>query len=84
MTLVFARNAWADYQYWLESDLKVLSRINALIRECQRSPFTGTGKLEALRHALSGYWSRRITHEHRMVYRIVDDQLWIVQLRYHY
>lgn len=84
MILVFAGNAWSDYQYWAATDRRVLQRVNSLIRECQRSPFQGVGKPEPLRHALAGYWSRRINDEHRMVYRVTGEQLWIVQLRYHY
>lgn len=84
MRLVFAEQAWEDYLYWQATDRKILARINALIREVCREPFTGIGKPEALRHALSGYWSRRINDEHRMVYKVVDDALLIAQLRYHY
>ncbi|MDP2286449.1 MAG: Txe/YoeB family addiction module toxin [Pseudohongiella sp.] len=84
MILVFAGNAWADYQYWMTTDKKILLRINELIKECQRSPYKGLGKPEPLKHALAGYWSRRINDEYRMVYRVADAQLWIVQLRYHY
>lgn len=84
MILVFAGNAWSDYQYWVATDRKILSRINDLIKDCRRSPFKGVGKPEPLKHAMAGYWSRRINDEHRMVYRVVDEQLWIVQLRYHY
>ncbi len=84
MKLLFATQAWDDYLYWQQTDRRVLARINALIRETQRSPYIGTGKPERLRHALAGWWSRRITEEHRMVYRVVGDQLEIAQLRYHY
>jgi len=82
--LLFAEAAWDDYQHWLKTDGRRLDRINKLIREVQREPFTGVGKPEALKHALAGYWSRRINDEHRMVYRVQDDALWIAQLRYHY
>lgn len=84
MKLVFAEAAWEDYLHWQSTDRKILKRINALIQETARSPFTGTGKPERLKHALNGWWSRRITEEHRMVYRLDDDSLLIAQLRYHY
>lgn len=84
MKLLFAEQAWDDYQYWLQHDRKTLERVNKLIREVMREPFTGMGKPEALKHALAGYWSRRITDEHRMVYRVRGDALLLAQLRYHY
>ena len=84
MKLVFAEQAWEDYLHWQATDRKLLKRINALIRETTRTPFAGTGKPEALKHALAGYWSRRITDEHRLVYKVEGDALWIAQLRYHY
>ena len=84
MRLIFAANAWEDYLYWQKSDRKVLNRINALIQAIQRQPFEGIGKPEPLKHGLSGYWSRRITDEHRMVYKVDGDAILIAQLRYHY
>ena len=84
MKLIFADEAWEDYLYWQKQDRKTMERINKLIRETQRKPFSGVGKPEALKHALSGFWSRRITDEHRMVYRVEGDQLQIAQLRFHY
>ncbi len=84
MKLLFAEAAWADYLHWLQTDRRMLERVNKLIREVQREPYTGVGKPEPLKHALAGYWSRRINEEHRMVYRVQDDVLWLVQLRYHY
>ncbi|MCK6390191.1 MAG: Txe/YoeB family addiction module toxin [Azonexus sp.] len=84
MKLIFAEEAWEDYQYWQKQDRRMVERINKLIRETQREPFEGVGKPEALKHALSGFWSRRITDEHRMVYRVEDDDLLIAQLRFHY
>lgn len=84
----FDADAWADYLFWLETDQKMLRKINDLIRDCARSPFTGLGKPEPLRGELSGWWSRRISDEHRMVYRVSgkgDAQvLEIIQLRFHY
>jgi toxin YoeB len=73
-----------NYLYRQQTDRKILERINKLIREIQRTPFKGTGKPEPLKHGLSGYWSQRITDEHRIVYKIDGDSLFIAQLRYHY
>jgi toxin YoeB len=84
MKLIFADAAWEDYLYWQKQDRKMVDRINKLIKEVQREPFSGIGKPEALKHALAGYWSRRITDEHRMVYRIEGDSLLLAQLRFHY
>lgn len=84
MKLVFADEAWDDYLFWQKQDRKMVDRINKLIQEVQRDPFSGVGKPEPLKHALAGFWSRRITDEHRMVYRVEDDSLLIAQLRYHY
>ncbi len=84
MKLVFSEHAWEDYLYWQKTDKKVLRRINQLIRDIQRTPFDGIGKPEPLKHSLSGYWSRRITDENRIVYRITEDAILIAQLRYHY
>lgn len=84
MRLIFSANAWEDYLYWQKSDRKVLNRINTLIKDIQRQPFEGIGKPEPLKHGLSGYWSRRITDEHRLVYKVEDDSMLIAQLRYHY
>ncbi len=84
MKLIFSENAWQDYLYWQKTDRKTLKRINLLIREIERSPFEGIGKPEPLKHALSGYWSRRIDNEHRITYRVETDSLLIAQLRYHY
>jgi toxin YoeB len=82
--IVFSQHAWEDYLFWQMADRKVVQRINTLIRDIQRTPFEGVGKPEPLRHALSGYWSRRITDEHRIVYKVEGDALMIAQLRYHY
>ena len=84
MKLVFADEAWDDYLYWQKHERKMIERINKLIQEVKRDPFTGVGKPEPLKHALAGFWSRRITDEHRMVYRLEGDALLIAQLRYHY
>ena len=84
MILTFADEAWDDYLFWQQSDKKILRRINDLLKEIQRTPYAGTGKPEPLKHALQGYWSRRITSEHRIVYKVTDQGLFIAQLRYHY
>ena len=84
MKLIFSEQAWEDYLYWQKTDKKLLRRINDLIKEITRTPHTGTRKPEPLKHALSGYWSRRINDEHRIVYRATDDAVLIAQLRYHY
>ena len=84
MRLVFSASAWDDYLHWQATDPKLLARLNGLIRECARTPFQGTGKPEPLRGALSGWWSRRLTQEHRLVYRVEGDDLLIAQCRYHY
>jgi len=84
LKLIFAPKAWDSYLYWQKTDKVILKRINTLIKEIQRSPYEGIGKPEPLKHSLSGYWSRRINDEHRIVYKISEDSLLIAQLRYHY
>lgn len=88
MIVSFSPRGWADYQHWLSSDQKVLARLNSLIEEVRRSPFKGTGKPEPLRNELKGWWSRRLTQEDRLVYRVEgkddDQRLIIVQCRFHY
>jgi toxin YoeB len=83
MKIVFSRQAWEDYLHW-QDDRKMLDRLNGLIKECLRTPFSGTGKPEPLRGPMSGWWSRRITREHRLVYRVEGDALEIAQCRFHY
>lgn len=88
MKLVFHKNAWEDYLYWQDHDRQMLARLNDLVRECLRHPFTGTGKPEPLKGNLKGWWSRRIDRENRLVYRVTgtgDAQtLEVAQCRYHY
>ncbi len=84
MNLVFSEDAWAEYLSWQETDPQVVKRIHQLIKDMLRDPYRGIGKPEPLKHALQGYWSRRITGEHRVVYRVSGDDLRIAQLRYHY
>ena len=75
MKLIFSEHAWNDYLYWQKTDKKILKRINAVVKDIQRLPFEGIGKPEPLKHALSGYWSRRINDEHRLVYKISGDSI---------
>ncbi len=84
MILAWADHAWDDYLYWQEIDKKMLKRINALIKDIQRQPFAGLGDPEPLKHNWSGYWSRRIDREHRLVYRVENETIFVVQCRYHY
>ena len=84
MILSFSDDAWDDYLYWQNQDKKVLKKINKLIKEIQRSPFEGIGEPEPLKYNWSGYWSRRITIEHRIVYSVTDTTVLIAQCRYHY
>ncbi|WP_375748970.1 Txe/YoeB family addiction module toxin [Vibrio sp. HN007] len=84
MLLCFTDNAWKDYEYWQTQDKKTLKRINTLIKDTKRTPSEGLGKPEPLKENLSGYWSRRITTEHRMIYKFTQDTLTIVALRFHY
>ena len=84
MKIEFSESAWEDYLYWQKTDKAILKRINGLIHDIQRSPFEGIGKPEPLKHALSGFWSRRINDEHRIVYSVERNVLRIAQVRYHY
>lgn len=88
MKLTFSSHAWDEYLYWQAEDAKLLERVNALLKDCMRDPFRGTGKPEPLSGQLSGWWSRRINREHRLVYRVTgsgDAQaLEVAQCRYHY
>ncbi len=84
MELVWQINAWEDYCYWQKQDKKILERVNELIKDCLRSPFKGIGKPEQLKGNYAGCWSRRITQEHRLIYKINERRLHILQCRYHY
>lgn len=84
MKLVWALNAWEDYLYWQQHDKKILKRINALIKDALRDPFAGLGDPEPLKYNWSGYWSRRINREHRLVYKVSGESLIVSQCRYHY
>ena len=80
----FSDCAWEDYLYWQKTDKKMLKKINEILLDIDRHPYEGIGKPEALKHSLSGYWSRRINLEHRCVYRIEANEIQIAQLRHHY
>jgi len=82
--IIFSEQAWDDYLYWQKTDKKMLNRINQLIKDIQRQPFEGIGKPEPLKYHLSEYWSRRISDEHRIVYKVEDNALNLAQLRHHY
>ena len=84
MRVSFTETAWDEYQHWTAQDRKTAKRINRLIADIQRNPFDGIGKPEPLKHQLSGYWSRRITDEHRLVYKVEADTLVIRNCRFHY
>jgi len=84
MILSWAEKAWEDYLYWQKTDKKTLRRINSLVNDIKRQPFEGLGDPEPLKHGWSGYWSRRINREHRVVFKVTDEAIIIVQCRYHY
>ncbi len=84
MKLIWSEQAWDDYLYWQDADKRMVKKINELIKETRRTPFEGKGKPEPLRHNLAGFWSRRITAEHREVYSVTDEALLIAAGRYHY
>ena len=84
MNKLFTDEAWKDYLYWAETDKKQLKKIHELIKAIDRTPFEGIGKPEALKQNLQGFWSRRIDHEHRIVYKIEEEKIIFIALRYHY
>ena len=84
MILSWAEKAWEDYLFWQQTDKRILQRINKLIKNITREPFSGLGDPEPLKHHWSGYWSRRIDREHRLAYKVTDKAIIIVQCRYHY
>lgn len=84
MNIVFSKNAWEDYTSWLREDRKMLKKINELIKDIQRTPFSGKGKPEPLKYDLAGYWSRRITLDHRLVYKFENETIYIIACKYHY
>jgi toxin YoeB len=82
--IIFTQGSWEEYLFWQSTNSKTLKRIISLIKETARNPYTGIGKPERLKHMLSGYWSRRVDQQNRMVYKVEEDSLLIIQLRYHY
>jgi toxin YoeB len=82
--IIFHPNGWDDYLYWQRTDKKILKKINSIIKEISRTPYEGIGKPESLKFDLTGFWSRRIDQEHRVVYRVDKDELHILACRYHY
>jgi len=84
MKIIFLEGAWEDYSYWQHTDKSILKKVNTLIKDIERLPYEGNGKPEPLKHSLSGWWSRRINLEHRIVYKIENDAIVILQCRYHY
>jgi toxin YoeB len=84
MNKQFTDEAWKDYLYWFETDRKQLKKVNDLLKAIERSPFEGIGKPEPLKFNLKGFWSRRIDHEHRIVYKVESEVLYVISLRYHY
>lgn len=84
MNVLFTPTAQEDFDFWVKTNPKIVKRIEHLIEDIQKTPFTGIGKPELLKHDKSGYWSRRITSEHRLVYKIAKDTLFVVQCRFHY
>lgn len=84
MILIFVDESWEDYLYWQKTDRKILDRINNLVKDISRNPYSGLGKPEPLKYKYQGYWSRRITEEHRLIYRVVNDEIHIAKCRFHY
>ena len=84
MRYVFVDESWEDYLYWQKTDRKMLSKINDLLKKISRTPFSGIGKPEPLKHKYKGYWSRRIDGEHRLIYQVKEDEIWIAICRFHY
>lgn len=84
MKVAFSKNAWEDYTFWLVQDRKILQKINDLIKDIQRTPYSGKGKPEPLKYDLAGLWSRRIDREHRLVYKVKGEEVFIYACRYHY
>lgn len=84
MKIVFVDESWEYYLYWQKTDKSKLKKINELIKDIARNPFDGLGKPEALKHRYAGFWSRRIDHEHRLIYRVVEDEIQIAKCRFHY
>jgi len=84
MRYIFVDESWEDYLYWQKTDLKILSRINDLLKDIARTPFSGIGNPEPLKHKYKGFWSRRINGEHRLIYKVKDEEILIAKCRFHY
>ncbi|MDX9905944.1 MAG: Txe/YoeB family addiction module toxin [Bacteroidales bacterium] len=84
MKLIFVDESWEDYLYWQKTDRKILERINNMVKDISRNPYSGLGKPEPLKYKYQGFWSRRITEEHRLIYRVVEDEIHIAKCRFHY
>lgn len=84
MRIIFTSKSWEDLNYWQQNDLKIIKKINELIKDISRNPFSGVGKPEALKHQFKGFWSRRITSEHRLVYKVEGEDIIILKCRFHY
>ena len=84
MKYIFVDESWEDYQYWIKTDKKILVRINDLIKDISRNPYTGIGKPEPLKYKYKGFWSRRITDEHRLIYQVKANEILILKCRFHY
>jgi toxin YoeB len=84
MKIIFVDESWEDYLYWQKTDRKLLERINNLVKDISRNPYSGLGKPEPLKYKYQGFWSRRINEEHRLIYRVVDDEIQIAKCRFHY
>jgi len=84
MKITFSQNSWEEYLSWQSEDKKILKKINSLIKDIQRTPYQGLGKPEPLKYDLAGLWSRRIEREHRLVYQVIGDELFVYSCRYHY
>lgn len=84
MRFVFVDESWEDYMYWQKTDNRLLQRINILLKEISRTPFTGSGKPEPLKFKYKGFWSRRINDEHRLIYKVTDNEILIAKCRFHY
>ncbi|MEK9497634.1 Txe/YoeB family addiction module toxin [Photorhabdus sp. P32] len=81
---LFAEESWQDYLYWQQNDKRLVQRINEFLKDIERTPFCGIGKPKSLKHDLTGYWSRRITDEHRLIHKVEDERMVILSCRYHY
>jgi len=84
MKYIFVDESWEDYLYWQKTNKKVLEKINALLKDISRNPYDGLGKPERLKYKYKGYWARRIDSEHRLIYRVKDDEIQIAKCRFHY